>query len=249
MATMHVGDRVPTAIARLVLFGSVVLGSCGSTTAPTLSAGLSEPAATTAQPPSTDGPRSAEPPASSATAASCTDGGPLPHQAPDLEAVLPAQVGGRSLARWSLRGRCWLEETAGKENVDSVIGEFDKMPGGGQIDVSNLKYGIAGRADTKRDPPFFVFGAGRPRDEREISLALYLMLGGAAFHNVAEATDLSRYRMQAIGGKRVAVGTEAMLDQNEHQRGRPYLYQTDDYMFLIITDDDAWAADALRQLP
>ena len=40
-----------------------------------------------------------------------------------------------------------------------------------------------------------------------------------------------------------------MLVQDEHQHGRPYLYQTDAYMFLLITDDDSWATDAIGQLP
>src|SRR5258705_4141404 len=33
----------------------------------------------------------------------------FPHQANEIEAVLPAVVAGRTLTRWSVRGRCWLE--------------------------------------------------------------------------------------------------------------------------------------------
>ena len=40
-----------------------------------------------------------------------------------------------------------------------------------------------------------------------------------------------------------------MLDQTEHIRGRPYLYQTDDAMYLVVTDDDKWALEAIKQLP
>ena len=61
---------------------------------------------------------------------------------------------------------------------------------------------------------------------------------------------LSIRNLQAtIAGKQVYVGTADMLAQDTHQRGRPYLYQTDRYVFLVITDDDAWAAGAIGQLP
>ena len=40
-----------------------------------------------------------------------------------------------------------------------------------------------------------------------------------------------------------------MLDQNEHQRGLPYLYDAGEVRYIIITDSESWATDALRQLP
>lgn len=130
-----------------------------------------------------------------------------------------------------------------------MLAEFQNLNDPPKIDVTNLAYGVAGRSDTETDPPFFVYGATRPLAEDEIALALYLLFGGAGFHDPATASDLSRYTDQTIEGKQVYVGTADMLDQSEHQRGRPYLYQTDDYMFLLVTDDDAWATDAIRQLP
>jgi hypothetical protein len=243
-------NRRATALAGCALLCSMVLGGCAPTAIPAASG--SQLATAIASGSTTIQPQSAEPPAPSTSLSSvaCTgDAAPLPHQAPDVEALLPARVGGRSLARWSLRGGCWLDEVVGKENVAALIAGLEKEAGGRPIDVPNLRYGIAGRSDTKRDPPYFVYGAARPPDDPEISLALYLLLGGAGFRDVTGGGDLSRYQTQEIGGKEVAVGTEAMLDQSEHQRGRPFLYQTEDYMFVIITDDDAWAADALRQLP
>jgi hypothetical protein len=110
-------------------------------------------------------------------------------------------------------------------------------------------YGVAGRSDTKSDPPFFVFAAVRPANDDEVQLALLLLFGGARFHDVALASLLAYYKSETIGGKQVYVGTPDMLDQDTHQRGRPFLYQNDQYMFLVITDDDAWAADAIAQLP
>jgi hypothetical protein len=31
-------------------------------------------------------------------------------------------------------------------------------------------------------------------------------------------------------------------------QGRPFLYQTDEFMFVVVTEDDDSAAEALRQL-
>jgi hypothetical protein len=176
----------------------------------------------------------------------------LEHQVPDLEALLPATVAGRSLARWSVRGRCWLEGAVSlpENELDGLVSEFETADDPGPIALANLTYGAAGREDTRADPPYFVFGAGRPKDDDEVSLALFLLLGGAAFDDPAILTgDLTRFESDTIGGKEVYVGSADMIDQTEHQRGRPFLYQTDDFMFVVITDDDAWAADAIGQLP
>ena len=117
------------------------------------------------------------------------------------------------------------------------------------IDSTQLVHGVAGRSDKKSDPPFFVFAAVRPANDDEVQLVLLLLFGGARFHDIAGASLLSFYQQATIAGKEVYVGTLDMLDQDTHQRGRPYLYENDQYMFLVITDDDAWAADAIAQLP
>ena len=174
----------------------------------------------------------------------------LLHQAPELEALLPASVQGRSLARWSLRGRCWLQValTAEAGGFDDLVTRFE-TPDGPPINLDHLAYGVAGRSDTSTDPPYFVWVASRPVDEDEIGLALFLLLGGAAYQDVAAGGDLRNYAQQTIAGKDVYVGTEGMVAQDEDERGRPYLYQTDEYMFVLVTEDEAWAADAIGQLP
>ena len=54
---------------------------------------------------------------------------------------------------------------------------------------------------------------------------------------------------KTIAAKQVYVGTLDMLTQDTHQRGRPFLYQNDQYMFVVVTDDDEWAADAIASSP
>jgi len=172
------------------------------------------------------------------------------HLAPELEAQLPGTVAGRALATWSVRGRCWLEMTASGApgGVDALLAAVNAgrdVP----LDVDNLAYAVAGRVDVRGDPPYFVFGAARPYDSDEIALSLMLFFGGASFEDIANAPNLARYAAQTIAGKDVYVGDASMLGQSEHQRGTPYLYQTETTMFMVVTDDESWAEDAIRQLP
>ena len=173
------------------------------------------------------------------------------HQVPELEALLPPSIAGRPLSRWSVRGRCWLELTISRPpaDLDAFVAGFETPNDQHKIDLTNLTYGVAGRSDTSKDPPYFVFGAARPQDRDETSVAVALLFGGSSFNDITAADDLANYQEQTIAGKQVYVGSADMLAQTEHQRGRPFLYQNDDYMFLVITNDDAWAADAIRQLP
>jgi hypothetical protein len=166
----------------------------------------------------------------------------LPHQSPDAEKVLPASAGGRPLARWSVTGRCLVDLViAGKPpGLESALAG---------IDLSVLALGVAGRSDTHADPPYFVFAARRPQGPGELDAAVALLFGAAGFLDVTSGPDLDRYEAQTIAGKDVHVGKAEMIRQTEHSRGRPYLYQTDAWMFIIITDSDEWAADAIGQLP
>jgi hypothetical protein len=180
----------------------------------------------------------------------CVSGNPVDnHQSPEIESALPASVADRQLARWSVRGRCWLALTVGEANVDKVVAGFEGPAGSPPIDIEHLGYGVAGRSDTKNDPPYFVFAATRADDEREISLAVYLLLGSGQFRDPVGDSDLGRYTAKTIAGRQVHVGTESMLKQGDHQRGWPTLYQTEHLLFLIVTDDEKWASDAIGQLP
>jgi hypothetical protein len=173
------------------------------------------------------------------------------HQAPEVEAMLPGSVAGRSLAKWSVRGRCWAEIVIGDHptEIDTFLAPFETSSDPDGTALAALTYGVAGRSDTKTDPPYFVFVAARPQAADQISVALVLLFAGAGFHDVSDKVDLTTYEERTIAGKRVYVGTADLLDQGLHQRGKPYLYQTDTNMFMVVADDDGWATDALAQLP
>jgi hypothetical protein len=134
-------------------------------------------------------------------------------------------------------------------DIDRLLEPFVTPSDPGGAALANLTYGVAGRSDTKADPAYFVFVAARPEPQDQIDVALVLLFEGAGYRDVSTALDLAGYDERTIAGKQVYVGTDDRLDQTEHQQGRPYLYQTDTHMFIVVTDDDRWAADAIGQLP
>jgi hypothetical protein len=230
----------------LAIVAVMILSSCAAAPTP------AGPGATTVASPQPvpSATLAAAPPSTTASAACPGLSEPLLHQAPELEGLLPSSVGGRELARWSVLGRCWpallLED--GPAAVDDFVIGFE-TPGGEPMNLDNLAYAVAGRADTSADPPYFVWIAKRPYDDDEISLTLVLLFGGAGYHDVAAGIDPQNYQLQTIAGREVNVGTEAMLKQDDHQRGRPYFFETEQHMYLLVTEDEAWAADAIAQLP
>lgn len=175
----------------------------------------------------------------------------LPHEAPELEAVLPRSIQGRPIATWSLAGASWPAFSTGQspDEVARMINDDLTSSGEEPVDFENLALAIGGRSNTETDPPYFVWAAKRPIAETETELSAFLMFAAAGFTEPATAGDLERYDARTIGGKSVYVGPKHLVRQDEHQRGVPYLYQNDDYMFLILTEDPAWAEEALAALP
>jgi hypothetical protein len=166
-----------------------------------------------------------------------------PHEAPLLEAMLPAEVGGRPLATWSVTGETWINFTRDEETRDSLqraVRELD-------IDLDKITYAVAGRLDVDSDPPYLIHAVWKPPDTDEIDFVLVLLIGAVGFVDLASA-DLAGFDERVIHARTVTVGTESMLIQDQHQRGKPYWYETRDHIFVIVTDDEAWAEEAIGKL-
>lgn len=162
--------------------------------------------------------------------------GSLKHDSPELEAILPAVVARRSLYKWSVRGANFFGLTSPLTPDDLKSIEADLATEGLQLD--DVAQAVAGRSKPT-DPPYFVT-AYRFGDVQAEALPRGLGV---------DNPDAGAWSQVTVGGKLVFVGTQAMLDQTEHVRGRPYVYDSANTRFLLATDDDAWAADALSQLP
>jgi len=165
----------------------------------------------------------------------------LPHGDPELEQKLPSVVGGRSLTRWSLRGEAFLASALGlDQNGLDALSVFLRSKG---VDMANVSMGVAGRSRVSDAPPYFVYAyrfAGVPASEFQSRLEFPLGFG--------LRPDAGSFGETNVAGRTVLKGVVGMLDQDEHLRGVPYIYESGDIRFVIVTDSEAWAADALSQL-
>lgn len=248
------GARTDKTLACVVL--ALVIAGCGSSTAPSTTAGptpapgsnVAGSPGSSAQP-TTAVPSSAEPSAIAGTG--CELYAPKHHDVPTLEAMLPERVGQRTLYRWSVHGRCFVDLAYGgtPSGSDAVLKDADAIDPAHPLDLEHLSIAVAGRSDTKKDPPYFVWALARPATVEETTLGLTMLFGGASFVDVSAAMDFSSYHQGSMGGKTVYIGTKDMVEQSEHERGVPYLYETDDVLFLVVADDASWAVEAIKKLP
>jgi len=99
---------------------------------------------------------------------------------------------------------------------------------------------IGGRTDVGVDPPYFVFAfrlADRPAAD-EFPTGFWV-----------DNPDTGKWTKRTVSGRTVLAGEPAMVDQTEHLRGWPHVYDSGTVHFRVVTDEEAWAADAIRQLP
>lgn len=182
-------------------------------------------------------------PSASATAtASDAFAAGLPHEDLALEAKLPLSVGGKMLALWSVRGKDYFSSVLGLGESDVTAIETELSGEGLTLDDVSVAFG--GRSFPS-DPPYAVMGhrfAGIAADRLESTF-------GIPDDYPADHPGAGPLTSVSVGGKQVMKGTLAMVDQTAHARGLPYFYDTGEVRFMIITDDEKWAADAIRQLP
>ena len=169
--------------------------------------------------------------------------GDYPHNATALEAQLPKVVLGRDLTIWSVAGWCWVQFSVGDEGVAN----FRPVASAESLQIDTMQYALAGRS-SQDDPPYFVHVLRYSADQTTTEFAIYLFLGSIGVLDPA-AFDSSSLEATTIGGKEVRIAPPELLDQSEHARGAAYFYDAGDYLFVIITDDEAWAQDAASQLP
>jgi hypothetical protein len=94
--------------------------------------------------------------------ASCPSKGVLPHQNPELEALLPKGVNGRELTIWSISGWCWVDLDYPS---DPAFARAASGMGDEGVKVGDLAMAVAGRSDTQQDPPYFVFAVRKSGDQ------------------------------------------------------------------------------------
>ena len=105
---------------------------------------------------------------------------------------------------------------------------------------------VAGRSDTSH-PPYIVWGLrfGNLRGDALLgpvpsSLAMDVM------H--VDANQGENWLDATIAGKKVLVGNDLMVRQDQHHRGKPYVLIGTRAICALIADDEAWAREAIAAL-
>ena len=106
------------------------------------------------------------------------------------------------------------------------------------LSLDDVSLAVAGRSDVQHDPPHLILAyrlTGHPGNDWPPTIGV-------------DHPDAAAFQEADIEGKHVLVGKTAGVDQSEHARGRPYVWNSPNVHYLIVTDDEAWAAEALRSL-
>jgi hypothetical protein len=161
---------------------------------------------------------------------------PPPHDAPDLEAALPTKIAGRRLAVESYRGALLVTCVSGGTATD--VADLAAALAAEGLSLDDISVADAGRSDLQNDPPYHILAyqmTGQPGNAWPPTTAL-------------DNPDAAAFREADIEGKHVLVGETAGVNQSEHVRGRPYVWDSPTVHYLIVTDEEAWAAEVLRSL-
>jgi hypothetical protein len=165
------------------------------------------------------------------------------HDAAALEETLPSEIAGRPLMKWSLAGAEFWKAVGRKPNA-SALAELAALG----LGPGDMQMAVAGRTDTRNDPPYLVwvvkFGnltGAQLRAPYPSYLAMAPMRvdthRGEGLHE------------RLIADRHVLVGNEQMVKQNAYHRGLPYVYVANSEIYAVIADKEAWAEEAIRSLP
>ena len=157
--------------------------------------------------------------------------------------MVPQTVARQTLHHESYRGAD-LFKTQFEATGADLIGIGDELASQ-HLTLDDVSMAVDGRS-VLTDPPYFVNAmrfAGIPTSQLADRLGIPL----GAF--LVDDPTAGTFTTMSLGGKQVMRGTVAMIAQSIHERGLPYIYDVGDVRFVVITDSEAWAADALQQLP
>ena len=157
----------------------------------------------------------------------------------DIQTMLPVWVAGRPLLSYSHRGLDYLPrwsritEEQLRELEDDPHALDGSLPGGAELD--DIEFANAGRASPD-DPAHFV-SALRFRGVPASALPVSLVVDH----------DVGTWEEARFGDRVVRGGTEEMLDQ-QGRPGRPYVNDVGDVRFVVTTNEEAWAREAIARL-
>jgi hypothetical protein len=154
-----------------------------------------------------------------------TDTYQRPHDNPQLELEMPQTALGMPLCTWSISGKA-----AKAEPLLADVGA-DAIAQGAVLGVSvdSISIVVSGRA-VAEDPPYIVTA---------------VEYRGAAVSDLA--SSMAKWPIVTVAGRTLRVSDQPEIPG--HAEGTTYLYLSDDTVWYVITDDPAWLADVVAQLP
>ncbi len=156
----------------------------------------------------------------------------LPHSAPDLEALLPGQLGGKTLQKMSMTGAEFM--TNGSDNTEfaAFLQRLNAKP----EDVSvALAVDATDASGSSGIFAFRVKGADSGALEQEMKTSMESGATGVTWSS------------ETVGGKQVQAAKISSSGSPADQT--TYLYTKQDIVFAVITADASAADEALSALP
>lgn len=177
----------------------------------------------------TEAPTATPEPAESSDALPSLD---LPSSAPELEALLPDEIGGAEVVKFSMGGAELMADQEGS-GVDPEFIAFLERLGAQPEDISiALAFSFSAEGDSAGIGAFRVEGASSDELEREF-IATMEADGGAVDWQSAN-----------VGGKDVQTAADPDTEGNVL-----YIYTVGDIVFFVTTPNEAVAAELLATLP
>jgi hypothetical protein len=156
----------------------------------------------------------------------------LPGSAPELEAILPDEIGGAEVVKFSMGGPELMADEEGS-GIDPEFIAFLERLGARPEDISMaFAFSVSPEGDSAVIGAFRVAGASSDELEREF-LATMESEGGAV-----------EWESATVGGKDVQTADDPDTEGNSL-----YVYTAGDIVFFVTTPDEATAAELLEPLP
>jgi hypothetical protein len=160
-----------------------------------------------------------------------SSGLPTPGAVADLEALIPDEIGGIELQKFSMKGDEFVNSQSATEETEDFLRGL-----GVSTDDVGVAFGFGFSSETGDAVAMFVFRAVGAGTDRLVSV-------------FKEATDSERqtpldWEPATVGGKQVERATDS-----EQQGQTIYLYAKDDILFFLAASQEEQAAEALAGLP
>lgn len=156
----------------------------------------------------------------------------LPGSAPELEAILPDEIGGAEVVKFSMGGTELLADVEGSGVDPEFIAFLERLDAQPEDISMAFAFSVSPTGDSAVIGAFRVAGASTDDLEREFLATMQSEAGAVAWESAS------------VGGKDVQTSADPDTEGNSL-----YVYTAGDIVFFVTTADEATAAELLGPLP